>query len=79
MKGITIRDTSFKLGQYTNDTFLLLDRSETSLRESLTLFGEFFLCSGLKLNYDKTIDVWLGAMKLCSTILLHSSLYFYSA
>ena len=26
-------------------------------------FHSFFLCSGLKLNYEKTVAVWLGSMK----------------
>ena len=54
-------NTNFKLGQYADDTFLLLDGSEASLRKSLTIFEEFYLCSGLKLNFDKTFAVWLGS------------------
>ena len=57
-------NTNFKLGQYDDDTFLLLDGSEASLRKSLAIFGEFYLCSGLKLNFDKTFVLWLGAIKL---------------
>ena len=50
-------NTNFKLGQYTDDTFLLLNGSEASLRKSLAILGEFFLCTGLKLNSNKTIAV----------------------
>ena len=59
----------FKLGQYADDTFLLLDGSEASLRKCLAILWEFYLCTGLKLNFDKTVTVWLGAMKLSNTTL----------
>ena len=64
-------NTNFKLGQYADDTFLLLDGSEVSLRKSLTIFEEFYLCSGLKLNFDKTFAVWLGSMKLSNITLCY--------
>ena len=67
--GVTKGNTNFKLGQYADDTFLLLDGSEASLRKSLTIFEEFYLCSGLKLNFDKTSAVWLGSMKLSNITL----------
>ena len=59
----------FKIGQYAADTFLLLDGSEKSLRMSLEIFNSFYLCSGLKLNFDKTSAVWLGSMKRSTEIL----------
>ena len=37
---------------------------KTSLWKSLAIFKEFHLCSGLKLKYEKTIAVWIGAMEL---------------
>ena len=39
------------------------------MRKSLAIFGECYLCTGLKLNFDKTVTVWLGAMKLSNTTL----------
>ena len=60
IKGISIRNSTYKIGQYADDTFLLLDGSEKSLRQSMKIFNHFYLCSGLKLNYDKTVAVWLG-------------------
>ena len=57
------------MGQDANDTFLLLDGSEKSLRTSLEIFKSFYLCSGLKLNFDKTSAVWLGSMKRSTEIL----------
>ena len=71
VNGVTMGNTNFKLGQYADDTFLLLDGSEASLRKSLTIFEEFYLCNGLKLNFDKTFTVWLGAMKLSNKTLCY--------
>ena len=71
VNGVTIGNTNFKLGQYADDTFLFLDGSEASLRKSFTVFEEFYLCSGLKLNIDKTFAVWLGSMKLSNETLCH--------
>ena len=60
IKGIQIDD---KIGQYADDTYLLLDGSESSLRSSMDLFSNFATCSGLKVNVEKTHVVWLGIKK----------------
>ena len=62
IKGIEIANTTYKIGQYADDTFLLLDGSEESVRQSMVTFKFFYLCSGLKLNFDKTVAVWIGQM-----------------
>ena len=67
--GVLLWDKMFKKGQYADDTFLLLDGSEKSLRMSLEIFNRFYLCSGLKLNFDKTSAVWLGSVKRSTEIL----------
>ena len=56
-------DKMFKVGQYTDDTVLLLNGTEKSLNSSLDLFNCFCKCSGLKLNFDKTSAAWFGTMK----------------
>ena len=53
---------TLQIGQYADDTFLLLDGSEESVRQSMVTFKCFYLCSGLKLNFDKTVAVWIGQM-----------------
>ena len=63
IKGITIHNSTYKIGQYADDTFLLLDGSVKSLRESMSIFKQFYLLSGLKLNHEKTVAVWLGDTK----------------
>ena len=60
IKGVTFRDIELKIGQYADDTFLLLDGSEHSLREAMALLKEFYKCSGLKINADKTQVAWLS-------------------
>ena len=54
INGITVNNEEFLLGQYADDTFFLLDGTQTSLSQcldTLELFGE---CSGLKVNVEKT-------------------------
>ena len=63
IQGIKIGSDQYKIGQYADDTFLLLDGSENSLRESITIFEKFFQCSGLKMNMQKTQVAWIGFLK----------------
>ena len=61
IKGVTFGDIELKIGQHADDTFLLLDGYEHSLRESMGLLKEFYKCSCPKINVDKTQVVWLGS------------------
>ena len=63
IKGIKIDNVEFKLSQYADDTSAFLDGSKTSLEETLTELELFADISGLKINYDKTQVVWIGAKK----------------
>ena len=54
IKGITLKGREFKLGQYADDIFLMIEPSEIAMKKSFKIFHEFYLTSGLKLNYDKT-------------------------
>jgi hypothetical protein len=46
------------ISQYADDTFLLLDGSELSLKETLKCFDKFHKVSGLKMNTSKTkVDI----------------------
>ena len=70
INGITVNNEEFLLGQYADDTFFLLDGTQTSLSHclgTLELFGE---CSGLKVNIEKTKAVWLGSKRFSKDILL---------
>ena len=63
LKGLISGKIQQKLAQYADDTFLFLDGNENSLRECILVFNRFYICSGLKMNLDKTQAVWLGAYK----------------
>ena len=70
INGITVNNEEFLLRQYADDTFFLLDGTQTSLSQcldTLELFGE---CSGLKVNVEKTKAVWLGSKRFSKDILL---------
>ena len=70
IQGIKVCDHEYKILQYADDTALLLDGSEHSLQNALTLIGQFAKFSGLKPNYSKTVCIKIGPlrysnMKLC--------------
>ena len=54
---------------YADDTFLILDGSENSLREALECFESFYKVSGLKRNSSKTKTVWVGNKKYSDQII----------
>ena len=59
-----------KISQYADDTQILLDDTEQSLRESLQILSKFYKLSGLKINEEKTRAIWIVAKsnsnnKLC--------------
>lgn len=60
IKGINIYKTEHKIGQYADDTFLMLDGTATSLKEAMYMFTRFEKCSGLRVNIDKTLVARLG-------------------
>ena len=63
IKGITINEHEYKLLQYADDTALLLDGQENSLRRALSLIDQFSKYSGLKPNYSKTSCIRIGAFR----------------
>ena len=48
------------IGQYADDTFVILDGSESSLKSCIDIFDSFNRCSGLKMNVEKAQAIWLG-------------------
>ena len=69
IRGVKINDTESLVSQYADDTFLMLDGSEKSLRETLVCFENFHVASGLKMNTSKTKVVWVGSKKYSDLIL----------
>ena len=71
IKGIEINGIDLKLGQYADDTTLILDGSEESFLGSVIIIIETFGdISGLRLNIKKTEALWIGSKKDCDLKLL---------
>ena len=63
VRGIKIFHTECKLSQYADDTTMILDGSKCSFLRSPYLLDAFASISGLKVNYEKTEALWIGASK----------------
>ena len=62
IKGIKINNKEYKISQYADDTQLLLDGSEKSLRNTLEMLYIFYIMSGLKINIEKTKAIWIEVL-----------------
>ena len=69
IKKVIINETEPLISQYADDTFLLLDGSEFSLKKTLNCFDKFHNVSGLKMNTSKTKVVWVGNKRYSDLIL----------
>ncbi len=54
IKGISIDNTEYLISQYADDTDLFLDEDEKSLERCFEILDDFAICSGLKVNVEKT-------------------------
>ena len=63
IKGVKVNGEETKLSQFADDTtFILLYDSDT-LKAVLDTLDQFYICSGLKINYDKTEILRIGSLK----------------
>ena len=69
IRGIKIGEIDYVIGQYADDTFLLLENDENSLRIVIDKLKKFQLCSGLKINVNKSYAAYLGIDKGSDVIL----------
>jgi hypothetical protein len=60
IKGIKVLNTECKISQFADDTTMLLNGDKESYEELFSELNTFEKISGLKINYDKTCNVWLG-------------------
>ena len=60
IQGISISNKHIKIGQYADDTFLILNGEEVQVRTAMSVFKDFEKISGLRINIDKTQAVLLG-------------------
>ena len=63
IKGIKINNKKYLVSQYADDTSLILDATEKSLKTALNIITYYSKFSGLSMNNDKTRVIWLGSMK----------------
>jgi len=56
-------DNECKISQYADDTTLILDGTKSSIERSFLLLNIFAKLSGLKVNYEKTEELWIGSFK----------------
>ena len=61
IKGILINGKEYKLSQYADDTQLILDGTEKSLKAAMETLKQFYIMSGLKINVEKTRALWIGS------------------
>jgi hypothetical protein len=64
IKGIKLNEVEVLLSQFADDTTVCLDGTEESFNECMRMLQLFSDVSGLKINKDKTIVVWLGSKKI---------------
>ena len=60
IKPIRINETEFRISQFADDTSFLLDNDKKSFENLFEQLDLFASISGLKLNVEKTNNVWLG-------------------
>ena len=63
IKGIKIHGREYLVSQYADDTSLILEATEKSLKNALNIITYYSKFSGLSMNHDKTRVIWLGPMK----------------
>ena len=69
--GVQIDDIEYLMSQYADDTAVILDGSEKSLKATIDELNNFNAISGLKINLSKTQLVWIGSKKYSNEILCH--------
>jgi len=61
INGMKINNSEYLLSQYADDSSLILDGDDDSLRKSLYILEKFSECAGLKANLDNTEAIWIGS------------------
>ena len=64
VKGFQYKNAESKLSQYADDTQIIIDGSENSIKTSINILNEFSKISGLKVNLNKSELIPLGHSKV---------------
>ena len=67
IRGLRVSGSEIKLSAYADDLTVILDGSETSLRNVVSVFDDFSVATGLKLNVGKTVCTWIGGERHSGT------------
>ena len=70
VSGVTINGSEYLLSQYADYSALILGKDHTSLEQALHIFDYVSLCARLRVNLDKTEDIWVGSRIGSNTKLL---------
>ena len=70
IKAIRIGNIDYKISQFADDTNFLLNGDRHSFEKLFLQLDRFANISGLKLNHEKTVNVWLGSKTNSQTIFL---------
>ena len=71
IKGINIKNIQYLISQFADDTTLMLDGTEKSFKEAMSVLELFARYSGLNLNYTKTKAIWIGSKKFSKDVYHH--------
>ena len=63
IKGIRVGNEECKISQYADDSTLISDGSRQLLQSIFSVLDIFASVSSLKVNYEKTEAMWIGALK----------------
>jgi hypothetical protein len=64
VKGFKYKNAESKLSQYDDDTHIIIDGSENSIKTSINILNEFSKIGGLKVNLNKSELIPLGHPKV---------------
>ena len=63
IKGIKVDEREYLISQYADDTSLMLEATEKSLKTTLNIITYYAKFSGLSMNNEKTRVIWIGSLK----------------
>ena len=65
IKGLKIGDMEAFLSQFADDTAVFMDGTEESFNQCIRNLSYFAEMSGLSINFQKSVVVWLGSKRKC--------------
>ena len=66
INGVKINNSEYIISQFADDTTMILDGETKSIKETFKILDLFKTSSGLGVNIDKTLGVWMGSKMFCA-------------